>query len=168
MKHLPLFCLVLLAPVARAQNAKYWALDKKMGFRDLRFGADTSEVAGRVFVMRSNAVRYYSRPADSPLIGASEVQILYGFFKGKLYNVSLKANDIGNGQALFKALVTAYGTPDKISPYTEKYWWEGYQVFATFDSPGGNACEAIIGSRVIRNQLQAEIEGKAKQAAGNL
>ena len=163
-----LLCLLLASGPASAQKPGFLSLDNKFGFRDLKFGADTSELSGRRFVMRGNEMTYYVRPADSPFIGSCEAHIMYGFFKGKLMNITLTSIGMGSGKALLYALQYVYGVPEKKLPYLERYTWDGYQVFITLNMPDGNQSEAVIASRAMAYQIEAENTVKAKKPTNTL
>ncbi|MBC6991941.1 hypothetical protein [Hymenobacter sp. BT491] len=143
-------------------------LDEKNGFRDMKFGADSSTLEGRKFFMTSDGVRYYIRPTDDPKIGGSTVQIYYGFYKGRLLTVGMTAPDKANGQALFDALVATYGVPIKPNQYVNIYYWYGGLVNMSYDASKMLRPQVFIVSRPLTTQAQADKAAAAKRASSDL
>lgn len=171
MTHLLLFGSLLVASIpafSQANKPSIKALDEKNGFRDLRFGIDTAEVKGRLPLRTEDGIDYFTRPADSPKIGGSQVAIYYGFYKGKLLTVGLTAPDKANGQALLSALVSSYGLPAQANKHIESYVWNGAAVVMTADFSKTLKPQVFIVSRAILAQRLADQQAAAKKGASDL
>ena len=96
---LPLAAALCLSWAAAAQSVA--DLDTKFGFRDVKFETDTSAIEG-LAPAESTASKYTAtRPADVRKVGKATINsITYGFFEGKLYEVTLVAKGLTNSHAL--------------------------------------------------------------------
>ncbi|MBG8552360.1 hypothetical protein [Hymenobacter guriensis] len=157
--------LILVCYTVRAQNVK--ALDEKNGFRDARFWADTTAIKDLVYLTTSqDRIRYYKRTSDSPSIGNAQVDISYGFYKGRLMAVVLTTN---SASYLLDALKASYGPGIQNNRYIPEYFWLGQQVYMSFkEDTALHTAQAVIISRTMQKQQEEDNKKAAEKAKAEL
>ncbi len=128
---LTLAAALLVAGAAHAQSAA--ALDTKYGFRDLKFETDTSAIEGLVRVEATPLKLIASRPTDSHKVGSATIaRIDYGFYQGKLYEVTLTTKGLVSSHALREALESQYGEGKLVATMGQDRNWDGQEVRLTY------------------------------------
>lgn len=153
-----------------AQNVK--ALDAKNGFRDFKFGDDISTFKDLVLVEESNdgITKFFHISGDKLAIGSSELEVLvYGFYKDKLFSVSIRTKGLTNSRGVLMALQELYGKGVKENRFMEKYMWFGSKVYAVYDENSiTNDASIMFISRPIVNQKNQDEKQSAKRASDDL
>jgi len=175
MKRLSLLALTLLAGFAtHAQSVK--ELDNKYGFRDLKFGTDTSAVEGLVAVERRGDRVVYTRPNDKLKVGESTInRITYTFDRGKLVSIQLttnrtasQPNNMANSRALRNALEEQYGEGERVGEQDRN--WKGERVLMIYrEAPAYYDAKVRISTKEFEesNKLNNKVM-KTKKAASDL
>ncbi len=165
MKQLLMFILVAIPFFCNCQNLK--ALDTKNGFRDMQFGDSDSKFNDLVVdAYSSDSLSIFCRrTGDKLTIGASEVSIIYVFYKSQLKNVVIKTKGLKNSRALLDALQEMYGKGRQPNEYIEEYYWWGKKVTLDYDenSISGDA-KVFITSKEISGKQDLDSKEKAKEA----
>lgn len=172
MKRLSLLALTLLAGLtAQAQSVK--DLDEKYGFRDLKFGADTTEVKDIVAVERHGGRVVYARPADKMTVGEATLnKITYTFDNGKLVSINLitnrsasQKNNFANSRALRNALEGQYGEGEHASESQDRTW-KGQRVIMTYrEAPAYYDCKVRISTKEFEEGNKANNQGMKKKTS---
>jgi hypothetical protein len=130
-----------LAGSALAQTGSVARLDEQYGFRDLKFEQSIKSVSDAVLLEDAGDLKFYSRKNDTlEWAGARLKTIEYGFYKGKLANITIAAADAAEAEKLLKAWQAEYGSgrPSPSNPH--KLYWFGEKVLADYlPSPTGPA-----------------------------
>lgn len=102
---------------------------KMSGFRDLVWGTNINTVADLIFQYTDpsyGGIDIYSRIGDELKIGTSKLDfIVYGFWQGKLYSVTIQTSGYMNFIGLKDACIEKFGNPYKPNIYIEEYVWSG-------------------------------------------
>ena len=105
-------------------------LDRKNGFRDVRFGDSVESLHGLDRIDSDGPLQLYSRAADSKRIGGSELErIGYGFTGNRLSRIIIYAKaGAANASALLRAVERTYGPASRPDPDRGEYVWQGRRV----------------------------------------
>lgn len=170
MKKLPLLTLALLLGLAaQAQSVK--DLDEKYGFRDLKFGTDTTEVKDLVAVERHGGRVLYSRPSDKMTIGEATLnKITYTFDNGKLVSINLitnrtasQKNNFANSRALRNALEGQYGEGEHAGESPDRTW-KGQRVMMLYrEAPAYYDCKVRISTKEFEEGNKTNNQGMKKK-----
>lgn len=146
---------LLTAGGAYAQSAD--ALDAKYGFRDLKFETDTSAIEGLVFGEATPLKLLASRPSDARKVGAATIsRIDYGFYQGRLYEVTLVTKGLTNSHALREVLEGQFGEGTLVSAVAQDRNWDGKQVRLTYrEDPAFHNATVRFTCKQLNDQLQA-------------
>jgi hypothetical protein len=148
----------LLAPLADAQivvepnPGTVTYLDWRYGFRDLKFEQPIETCKGMVLVEDDGHQKFYTRKDENLEFEGAKLKLVeYGFYKGKLANVTINAEGKTNSVALLKALEKDYGA-GLPSPRThDKLYWFGQRVLADYmASDGGEKCSCGMWSKPMQ------------------
>lgn len=97
------------------------------GFRDLRWGAKLLSITGMVKIETETdlaGVEEYIRPHDVLRIGEAELKsIIYAFWQGKLYSVTVWTQDYSNYKALQSVIFERFGNGSRRDESLERYIW---------------------------------------------
>ena len=166
-KSLLIFAATLLVGgAAHAQSAA--DLDAKYGFRDMKFETDTSAIENLQVGEATPLKLLASRPTDAKKVGTATLsRIDYGFYQGRLYEVTIVAKGLVNAHALREALETQYGEGTLVTAMGQDRNWEGKLVRLTYreDAAFHNALVKFT-CKKLNEQLQAA-EKKVKKAAAS-
>jgi len=131
-----------------------------IGFRGLRFGRDISGIPGLTQAYREGAAAYYRRPGDSLELGDLRLtDILYGFFRGKLFAVVMRVGEGGDFEALRRAYVAKYGPPRAIAATLEEelVWsWPEAQIALSRDVEAGGVTIRYADAKLLAAMDAAE------------
>jgi hypothetical protein len=143
-------------------------LDARNGFRDLRFGQ--SLASGMTLIENDRDTKFYRRASDDMKMGGGSLsEITYGFYKGHLFTVMLKALGIVDSQALLDTLRAAYGPGNKTNQFLDNYFWRGNDVMVMYEeSPITHDATAVINSLPISAQKEADEKAAAARSGANL
>lgn len=112
-----------------------------IGFRGLRFGRVRAGIPGLVPAYREGVAAYCRRPGDSLELGETRLtDILYGFFKDRLFAVIMRIGEGGDFEALRRAYVAKYGQPRAITATLDEelVWsWPEAQIGLSRDVTSG-------------------------------
>jgi hypothetical protein len=128
-------------------------LDRKNGFRDLRFGDGVASIADlEQSVCGSEpggGLAFYSRKTDKKRIGNAQVErIGYGFEGRRLSQIVIYAHsDPGNAAALLDVVERAYG--QGTAETAERTVWDGRRVHMSLATESGQAL-LVIRSKAVR------------------
>ncbi|TGE03328.1 hypothetical protein [Hymenobacter fodinae] len=87
-------------------------LDKRYGFRGLRFETPLAQVKGLKFVANRGNKAVYTKISENKTLGNAHLkQVLYCFYKGQLSDILFSATGSTNADEVLKVLTQAYGTP---------------------------------------------------------
>jgi len=138
-------------------------LDWRYGFRDLKFEQAVDVCRDMVPVEDGGDTKFYSRKNDSlELSGAKLKKIEYGFYKGKLANVTITAADDANAAMLLKSWEADYGPGRKSPKNNNKLYWFGKKVLVDYlPSPTGPASLGMW-SKPLQALQQADKQAKSK------
>jgi hypothetical protein len=171
MKKILFFSVFLCLSVSLiAQNLK--ALDTKNGFRDFKFGDDISTFKDLVEIEigKDGLTKFYSITDDKLAIGTSELEkISYGFYKDKLFAITIATKGYSNSRGVLKALQELYGNGTQENRFMEKYTWWGSKVWAFYEenSITKNAQIMFLSKPIVDQRTQDEKEN-AKKASDDL
>lgn len=164
---LPLAAALCLSWAAAAQSVA--DLDTKFGFRDVKFETDTSAIEG-LAPAESTASKYTAtRPADVRKVGKATINsITYGFFEGKLYEVTLVAKGLTNSHALRDALEGQFGEGTLVSAAGQDRNWDGKLVRLTYreDPAFHNSTVKFVHKKL--NEKQQAAQKSVKKAESDL
>ena len=156
---IPLFFFSLLFFLSlKAQNIK--KLDEDYGFKGFVFETGVEKYNNMKLIDNDGNYTYYKYELDTLKINDCKLkEISYGFYKNKLYWISIKTGDYRDSKAILKILETMYGKGRKFNEYSETYGWEGEKVKMAYNQNTFNK-NAIIN---IWSQLMADIIDKEKK-----
>lgn len=167
MKHIFFVPIILLLSNAvNAQDPSLTALDKKYGFRDLKFGADTANIKGmRLKGIYEDGTSYYERSSDNKNVGTGMASIItYRFYKGKLQEVELYFEGKPNIEAMRTAMqeLYGYGTPHE----SGMILWNGKLVTAAifFFKDSEMASLTIYSNPIMAQQANDIAASKANKS----
>ena len=144
-------------------------LDSRYGFRDLEFEQPIETCKGMALVEDDGDLKFYTRKDESLELGGAKLKLVeYGFYKGKLANVTVNAEGKTNSVALLSYLEKYYGpgasrrgAPRNTTGSARRYWWTTWRT-VTARNPvpgcGVDPCrpsEKLTGKRGPRRTLEA-------------
>jgi len=144
-------------------------LDTKYGFRDLKFETDTSAIDGLVPGEATAVKLLATRPDDSKKIGQATLNsITYGFYQGKLYEVTIVTKGLTNSHALREVLEGQYGEGALVSAAGQDRNWDGKQVRLTYrEDPAYHNSTVRFTHKKLNEQLTAA-QKSVKKASSDL
>jgi len=112
-------------------SGNFKAGSEPVGFRDIRWGTDVSELSGMEYLETDSnyigGLQVYTKKGDDLRIGEAELtKIKYGFWKGKFYGVTIYTKGYGNWFGLKNAVFEKFGEGEyQIDKIEEIYSWIG-------------------------------------------
>ncbi|SET98177.1 hypothetical protein [Hymenobacter actinosclerus] len=115
-------------------------LDKRYGFRGLRFETPLAQVKGLKFVTNRGGKAVYQKISENKVLGNAQLkQVLYCFYKGQLSDVLFSSTGSTNADEVLKVLTQAYGAPfeqeiteDQLDGH---FYWHGKKASAFLTIP---------------------------------
>lgn len=144
-------------------------LDSLNGFRGVKFGTPFSEFKGlSVDQDRGQLKLYVKKQGEDFNLGLARLTtIVYHFFDGKFYGVSLHASDIADTRTLLAIVSTGFGNGEKLDPLNSI--WQGETAWAQFSqNPSTGEGTLFIGNCELSRQLGAYEQKAALEAAAQL
>jgi len=163
------------------------------GFKDLKWGAKKSGIKGMKYLKDAeiggsypddlvhpdgnpavDKIQVYERTGDKLRFGGATLRsIRYGFWNGKLCEVTLASNGSENWGALKRVLFPKFGRvplvnlstdPSPMSPEVEYYIWMGkISEMELIYQPTTRVSELWTGSAVLRDRMFREARKKTKE-----
>lgn len=171
---LPLCCLLSLGAAAQAPTVvpSSAALEEKFGFRDAVLETDTTAFHDLhpYGVPSDKRMRSYWRTNDPKKIGEAAIEdIIYTFYKGKLYRILITTANHVDSQELLKVLVAKYGAGEQDKKGRQAYLWVTKRVMLLYQESSytGKASVGFL-SQALDKQKSEEDEAATKKAAGDL
>jgi hypothetical protein len=114
--------------------------------------------------------KFSARSGDDLSIGGAHVeQLIYGFYKNRMYVVRITTKGFSNSRALLEVLRQAYGSASKPNQFMEKYYWNGSKVTVTYDENSITHDGTVwFFSEPLTAERKADEKAKAKKGAGGL
>lgn len=143
-------------------------LDARNGFRGVEFGTDFAKFSGLKVDRDHGKLKMYTKEGDKLSLGLATLEdIVYHFFDGKFYGVSLHAGDKPNGDTLRAIIFTAFGPGQKLDDHNTL--WEGSKAWAELsENPDTGQVTVFIGSNEIAQKLGDYEQKAAEQATSEL
>ncbi len=136
-----------------------------IGFRGLRFGRERPSIPGLVPAYSEGAASYYRRRGDRLELGEMRLSdVLYGFFRDRLFAVVMRMENADDFEALRRAYQTKYGPPRAIPATLEEelVWsWPDAQIALTRDAEAGGVAVRYADARLLAEAAAAEASGGA-------
>ncbi len=164
-------CLTVAEDAAPPPPGSLAYLDARYGFRDLKFEQSIDDCQDMALLENDGDLKFYTRKNDSLEQGGAKLQriegaklqrIEYGFYKGKLANVTITVADDANAATLLKSWEADYGPGRKSPRNNNKLYWFGQKVLVDYlPSPTGPASLGMW-SKPLQALQQAEQGAKAK------
>lgn len=158
-----ILALLLGVSIATANAQSITDLDAKNGFRDVVFGNALSSYPDMKLFNGGQAIKYYKRESDRLFIGEARLsEIKYGFYNGRLVDVTIELADLRSVGPVVKALQASYG-PGKEGLMAFSKSWSGRKVQMELnDYKQMSGPVLYIMSRTGIAQMQAETGRNAK------
>jgi hypothetical protein len=94
------------------------------GFRGLKWGTNIADAPGMVLCEDAGDAKFYRRKDDKLEIGGAELTgITYGFYKGRLYYVIIRAKGSTNWYKFRDAVFATYGKGYQSNQFIEDWYW---------------------------------------------
>lgn len=148
--------LFFFQPHVHAQDLK--RLDSEYGFRNFVFETGIENYSNMKLLNGDATYKYYTCKDDTLSWGEYPLkEISYGFYKGKLYWISIKVNGYKNSRGVLRKLEGTYGKGRKFNEYSETHGWEGERVKMAYNENTFNK-NAIINmwSQPVADLIKAE------------
>ncbi len=155
--------LTIAGEAAPPQPGSLAYLDARYGFRDLKFEQSITTCKDMALLEDDGDLKFYTCKNDSlEQGGARLLRIEYGFYKGKLANVTITASDDANAATLLKSWEADYGPGRKSPRNNNKLYWFGQKVLVDYlPSPTGPASLGMW-SKPLQALQQADKQAKSK------
>lgn len=149
-------------------------LDKRYGFRGLRFETPLSQVKGLKFVANRGSKAVYTKINENKTLGNAHLrQVLYCFYKGQLSDILFSATGSTNADEVLKVLTQAYGAPyerelteDELDGH---FYWHGHKATALLSIPiDEDDFDVLISSIPMKQKEARDKELGVKRAAEKL
>lgn len=130
-------------------------------FRGMQWGADVHSFPGMKLLAEDGDVRYYQKEKDEMKVGGAEVsKIIYGFHKGRFYNVVAYFGTPAAYASMKDAFSREYGEPIQTEQNAKKCFWNGdiASVLLTYDD-ASNAGRIALFFKPI--QVEVEVSRPA-------
>jgi hypothetical protein len=143
-------------------------LDSLNGFRGVAFGTEFAKFSGLTVDQDRGKLKLYTKKGEDLTLGLAKLgTIVYHFFDGKFYGVSLHAVDIADTRTLLAIVNTGFGAGVKLDP--NNTIWQGQKAWAQFSqNPGSGEGTLFIGNCEIAQQLGQYEQQAAMEAAAQL
>lgn len=155
---------------SKKKDEKLTALDAKNGFRTYHFGDDVSTIPNLKEIEKDGDTKFYNKTDENLKIGDANLKdIVYGFYKGKLYIVMINTKGLVDSRKVYDALASQYGGGYQSNKYLEKYYWFGDKVTGSYDE-NTLTHDALISfsSTEISKQKAADKKQAAQKAGADL
>lgn len=152
-------------------------MDKRYGFRGLRFETPVAQVKGLKLVGSRDGISIYEKIAENKILGNARLKaIQYCFYKGQLANIYITATGSTNAQEVVKVLMEAYGIP--YSPQSDDendleedrdYLWSGNTMTILLSVHAYEPDFTVLFSSMpMSDKQRRDKEMRVKQAAEKL
>jgi hypothetical protein len=143
-------------------------LDSLNGFRGVPFGTEVGKFTGLTVDQDRGKLKLYTKKDEKLSVGLAKLgTIVYHFFDGKFYGVSLHATDIADSRTLIAIASTGFGQGSKLDP--DNTIWQGEKCWAQYSqNPGTGEGTLFIGNCEISQQLGQFEQQAAEEAAAEL
>lgn len=149
-------------------------LDKRYGFRGLRFETPLSQMKGLKFVANRGGKAVYTKLNENKTLGNAQLkQVLYCFYKGQLSDILFSAIGSSNADEVLKVLTQAYGTPFEQELTEDEmdghFYWHGKRATALLTIPiDEDGFDVMISSIPMKEKEARDKELRVKRAAEKL
>lgn len=127
------------------------------GFRGIVWGADFSQLSGFSQIARDGELTFYERSDDQLRMEDLKLdQVIYGFYKGRLYTVMLYFPATGFTR-MKEIMSKQWGGPSQPDNTPSKYIWDGPNVSVLLTSAAGQESARLA---YLYKPLQLEVELK--------
>jgi hypothetical protein len=143
-------------------------LDSLDGFRGVKFGTDFSKFSDLTLDQDHGKLKFYTKKGEDYRLGlATLTTIVYHFFDGKFYGVSLHTSDMTNTKTLLAIASAAFGGGEKQDEANSI--WQGQICWAHFsENFATNEGTLFIGNEELSRQLGDYEQKAANDAASQL
>lgn len=143
-------------------------LDALDGFRGVKFGSEFSKFTDLVVDQDRGKLKLYTKKGENLTFGLAKLTtIVYHFFDGKFYGVSLHATDIADTRTLVAIASTGMGAGEKLDGLNTI--WQGETCWAQLSqNPSTGEGTLFIGNCELSRQLGAYEQKAALEAAAQL
>jgi hypothetical protein len=128
-------------------------------FRGIQWGSPVANVPEMKLLAEAGDLKFYEKTNDRMKIGDGDVErIVYGFYKGRFYNVMIYYSSPANYQKIQEALSDAFGKPFQPNESEKKLFWNGEQVnlLLHFDEASNTGRVTYLYKPI---QLEIEVSG---------
>jgi len=128
------------------------------GFRGIEWDADIGKLSGLSMFAEDGDLKFYVRPDDRMKLGDVALEkLIYGFYKGRFYNVMMYYSSPDNFSRVQEVLSRQYGAPYQPTESEKKYFWEdgNVSVLSTYDDDSNTGRISYI-----FKPIEAEMGGK--------
>ncbi|SET33711.1 hypothetical protein [Hymenobacter actinosclerus] len=149
-------------------------LDKRYGFRGLRFETPLAQVKGLKFVANRGGKAVYTKLNENKVLGNAHLkQVFYCFYRGQLSDILFSAAGSSNADEVLKVLTQAYGMPFEQELTEDEmdghFYWHGNKATALLSIPiDEDDFDVIISSIPLKEKEQRDKELRVKRAAEKL
>jgi len=156
------------APKGKVNPGSTGYLDALDGFRSIKFGTPFSEFKGLKLDQDHGKLKLYVKENEDLSLGLAQLTtIVYHFFDGKFYGVSLHSTDMSDTRTLAAIANTAFGAGDKLDDLNTI--WQGETAWAQFsENPATSEGTLFIGDGELSRQLGEYEQKAANDAAAQL
>lgn len=166
--------------IGQSKNNLYKALDEKNGFRNAHFGMSSTQVLGffkdMFFQDSYNNEKYYATHSNKGIGRASVKEVVYGFYKDRLFSIKVVLY-FSNSDYALPVLESAYGAGVyetleygknrvKLQKVPYSIYWSGNKVQMHYSASmdGDHDSLLTIESLVEIEKKDADEEQRTKQA----
>ncbi|KAA9333410.1 hypothetical protein F0P96_10600 [Hymenobacter busanensis] len=143
-------------------------IDKRYGFRGLRFETPFQQIKGLQYTGSSGPHKLYRKVPENKTLGNCKLDaVLYAFYKGRLASILVTTSGDDNSVELIRMLTLAYGEPFH-EEESDKWLWEGKKAVALFGVNDDGSTSVYISSKIMSTQLERDENTRRQRAASGL
>ena len=165
-KGLPVKLTVVIMAVALAvivYMTMYDSANEPQSFRGIKWGGSLQDLSGLTLLAEDGDLKFYERADDRMKLGDIPLEkIIYGFHKGRFYNVMMYYSSADNFARSKEVLSRQHGEPYQPAPSEKKLFWDADSlgVLLTFDDASNTGRVTYI-----YKPIENEMGGNAPQQA---
>ncbi len=151
--------VVLAAAMAIAYMFLPGTKKEPADFRGMKWGSDIRELPDMKLVAEDGNLKFFQKPNDPMKVGDADVdKVIYGFYKGRFYNVMIYYRSPSNFARLQEMYSSEFGKPFQANESEKKLFWEGEQVnlLLNFDEASDTGRITYLFKPI---QLEIEVSG---------
>lgn len=155
-------------PPTADQHPETGYLATAEGFRGIKYGTSISGLAGMKLDTDEGVIKHYTRKGEKMFLGPVKLEsVVYSFFDGKFYGVSLHTDNLASTRLLLRVAQSLFGNGS--NPNGEQEVWKGKNLSAIYSiHPENRSGVLILQDNVLESEKETFLAKASTEALKDL